>query len=57
MTDEPTEIEPADPALARVRAAAERVAQLPGQPLTEHAGTYQEIHGELQAALAEIDGG
>lgn len=57
MTDESTETQPADPMLARVRAAIERVEHLGGDPLPDRATAYQEIHGELQAALAEVDGG
>jgi hypothetical protein len=57
MTDEPIASHSPDPVLARVATAVERVEHLAGQPLAEHAAAYQEIHGEFQAALAEIEGG
>ena len=33
----------------------ERLAGLDELPVSEHADTYQEIHAELQRALADID--
>jgi hypothetical protein len=33
----------------------ERLKAVDERPVAEHAEIYQQLHGELQAALAEID--
>lgn len=49
--------EPGDNGDPSDRAAqfTERLAELAELPVAEHAELYQQIHADLQAALAEID--
>jgi hypothetical protein len=54
---DPTVVGPVDATVAeRVDATAQaRLEQLAARPLAEHADGYEQLHGELRAALAEID--
>jgi hypothetical protein len=42
---------------ADVRAKLDVLAQLADRPLADHAEIYQQLHAELQQALAEIEQG
>jgi hypothetical protein len=55
---EPTQQQPAGSEPVPDRFAAERAALsgLDQRPLGEHAEVFAQVHGQLQAALAEIDG-
>lgn len=33
-----------------------KIASLTSQPVNEHVAAYEEIHGDLQRALSEIEG-
>jgi putative heme iron utilization protein len=47
--------DPVDEVTDRLGAAAERLAELADEPVAEHVARYDELHGELQDALAAID--
>jgi hypothetical protein len=34
----------------------QKITSLPVQPVSDHAAAYEEIHGDLQRALSEIEG-
>jgi hypothetical protein len=42
---------------ARVDQALRRLGELDDLPLTEHAGVFEHIHGELTGALGTLDSG
>jgi hypothetical protein len=48
-------LDPAAELAGRLGIAAQRLAGLADQPLTEHLACYDALHGELQDALAVID--
>ena len=33
-----------------------KIAEIAEKPVTEHVAAYEEIHGDLQRALSEIEG-
>lgn len=33
-----------------------KIAEISEKPVNEHVGAYEEIHGDLQRALSEIEG-
>lgn len=37
-------------------ALKEKISALAEQPVSEHVAAYEEIHGDLQRALSEIEG-
>lgn len=45
-----------EPALARIDEAVRALDDIAQRPLDEHPELYQQVHGRLQAELAEIDG-
>jgi hypothetical protein len=47
---------PAEPGPDRFAAQREALAGLDQRPLGEHAEVFGQVHGQLQAALSEIDG-
>lgn len=59
--DEPVESEPAEmaPVTAtgdyRVDVALSRVEELAGLPVAEHVAVYDDMHQQLQSALADLD--
>ena len=43
-------------ASSRIAEVKERISNISGRPLEEHCDEYEQIHSQLQLALAEIDG-
>jgi hypothetical protein len=39
----------------RVDVALSRLAELPGLPVVEHVAVYDDVHAQIQSALADLD--
>lgn len=41
---------------AAIESIKSKIDSIPTRPISEHPAVYEEIHGELQKALSEIEG-